>query len=701
MNMFKEECFISPRSHHTGLLWALEGLAWDPEYFNSTAIILSKLASLDPGGHLANRPLNSLENIFKPWHYQTFASFKQRMEALEIILKNEFKIGWKLLIKMLPDQRSIAEPTNKMRWRLFDESYNIKYTLEERLKTHEKLVDLIVRYYDYSESRLPKLLEKTASKELNPKLRQKILSFLINNHTKINQEKYSGWHELRKILSNHRSFSDSDWALPESELQIFEKLYTLLEPTDFIDETLWIFNNHLPDFPEGIDRDNLSYDKQQKIAKNKRYEALEKIYNDFGIEKIKSLVKEVKEPWILGDVLAYLLEDKNEIISLCDFLTKEGKELTFIQSFLSRKVAEEGLEWIFNIYHKIKELGFDNEQIALMFIDLHQSPELWDFIDGTNEVIKNKYWSTINPRFWNLDIQHKLRGINELIEVERFISVVSLCYQKFEDIPVNKLIEVLKKAGTRASEDIKNLDGYHVEKILENLENREDIDQDKLIELEWLYIPILTSYGAKHSPILLHNELASDPKFFIEALSYLYFSDKDDTSKEESDKQQKVRAKNIYNLLNTWDNIPGVNIDGEIDEEYLWSWIEEVRELADKVGRLQVADIHIGQILAQYPENSVDSWPPTEICEVIDTINTKNLKSGFHTAVFNKKGVTTRGAFDGGKIEREYAKYYQEQSDKIKHEYPVTAKILDNLASNYKKEAQAMDEQAERDKLDY
>ena len=46
--------FASPT--HTGLLWALEALAWSPEYLGSAALALARLAQIDPGGSWANRP---------------------------------------------------------------------------------------------------------------------------------------------------------------------------------------------------------------------------------------------------------------------------------------------------------------------------------------------------------------------------------------------------------------------------------------------------------------------------------------------------------------------------------------------------------------------------------------------------------------------------------------------------------------------
>ena len=66
MDMFKEEDeFFDNTSHHTGLLWALEGLAWCPDYLRDVSLILLKLSRLDPGGGLSNRPINSITEIFK------------------------------------------------------------------------------------------------------------------------------------------------------------------------------------------------------------------------------------------------------------------------------------------------------------------------------------------------------------------------------------------------------------------------------------------------------------------------------------------------------------------------------------------------------------------------------------------------------------------------------------------------------------
>ena len=60
----------------TGLLWALEGLAWAPNTLPRVALILARLAQIEINDNWANKPAHSLEMIFWSWMPQTAASVK-------------------------------------------------------------------------------------------------------------------------------------------------------------------------------------------------------------------------------------------------------------------------------------------------------------------------------------------------------------------------------------------------------------------------------------------------------------------------------------------------------------------------------------------------------------------------------------------------------------------------------------------------
>ncbi|MEQ8623848.1 MAG: hypothetical protein RJQ00_08560 [Vicingaceae bacterium] len=704
MDMFiEEDGFISPSSHHTGLLWALEGLAWTEEYVYDSSMLLAKLATLDPGGNLSNRPLNSLREIYKPWHYQTLASFEDRMQIVEQIIKKEYKTGWELLGSMIPDGiGGTAFPTHKLRWRLFERSFNNQYLWSEIFATHSRVLELMITYFDFSEKELIDLLDKSESKQIQPYDREKVLSFIEGNLDKIKITDNSAWHKLRGTLSHHRSYPDAQWALPEEQLKRYEVIYNKLEPSDSVERLIWMFNDHWPGFPEGLDRKELSHRNQEKLMLERRVEGLKSIYQEFGFEKVKELVKIVKETWIYGDVLAYVVDKEEEVLSLCEYLKEdEAPVQNFIQRFIFRKSINNGIDWVFDLYGKIKSVGYSDDQLSRMFFQVNQSKELWSFIASAGDEVNNAYWKGVYPHFWGLPDEDFIFGIEKLMEVNRFLSALDMVYHEPQKLPTEKLVDVLVKAGTKKSDEDRRLDSYHATRVIEELEKREDIEKSTLLHLEWLYLPFLASYGSGHRPKVLHEELANSPEFFMEVLNWVYKSDKEEADTEDiSDEAKRNRGQNAYQLLSSWKRIPGVSEEGIIDESTLWDWINKVRASAEESGRLTVADLQIGKVLAEYREKE-EPWPPKEICNVIETINTDSIKSGFSSATFNKRGSSSRGAFDGGNIERDHAEYFHRQAAAIKYEFPETAKILTGLAKGYEADAKRMDESAERDKLDH
>ncbi len=263
---------------------------------------------------------------------------------------------------------------------------------------------------------------------------------------------------------------------------------------------------------------------------------------------------------------------------------------------------------------------------------------------------------------------------------------------------------MLKKAGIEEASETPRFRGYEIERIFEELDKREDVEKSAIINLEWIYLPILDSYRTRRNPKNLEEELANNPEFFIEVLKWIYIpQDKTLLEKERegiSDEAIQNRAKQAYHLLHSWKKIPGMQEDNSIDEAVLNEWVTKARSLAEAASRLNVADSEIGKVLAQYPEN-VPEWPQKKIFQTIEEINTDSLKRGYSSAMFNKRGSSTRGAFDGGDIERGKAAYFEKLANDIKNKYPNVAEIFKRLQQGYLADAKRQDESAERDRLEY
>ena len=128
----KEESGIFGQNYMTGLLWALETLAWDSDYLVRVVVLLGELAARDPGGNWSNRPANSLSTILLPWLPQTCAPVTKRKDAIEE-LSNEYpQVAWTLLLSLLPASHGISHGSRKPEWRkIIPDDWPERITLQE------------------------------------------------------------------------------------------------------------------------------------------------------------------------------------------------------------------------------------------------------------------------------------------------------------------------------------------------------------------------------------------------------------------------------------------------------------------------------------------------------------------------------------------------------------------------------------------
>lgn len=73
----------------------------------------------------------------------------------------------------------------------------------------------------------------------------------------------------------------------------------------------------------------------------------------------------------------------------------------------------------------------------------------------------------------------------------------------------------------------------------------------------------------------------------------------------------------------------------------------------------------------------------------------------YNAGLFNKRGFTSRGPYDGGGIERGNAELFKSLYEKYNKKYQRVSKVFKDLWAQYERMAKEMDDEADITKLDY
>jgi hypothetical protein len=321
--------FFATSSPHTGLLWALERVAWSDEHFAQVIYLLARLSEIDPMGSLMTRPFNSLSSIFCPWHPDTTASNTRRLQVLDELRRRYPDIGWRLMLTLLPELYAVHSPTSIPRFR----DWRPPTVTVDRLQWHEFVVALGQRLIDDAgthPSRWQELVVNTG--HVSPTQRALIREALdarIASDELAASGREELWGALRELVAKHREFSDAEWALPAEEVDALEALQRRLEPHDAVDRHAWVFEDHMPDLGDASKRKEGAYDHQgyAETLSERRRVAVREVLDVDGWPGVLRIANRAVVPWMVGDALAQL--DDGEHVSECLALLEANDDHTY------------------------------------------------------------------------------------------------------------------------------------------------------------------------------------------------------------------------------------------------------------------------------------------------------------------------------------------------------------------------------------
>lgn len=670
---------ITGENYLTGILWALEGLAWEEEYLGRVSLILSDLALRDPGGQWSNRPINSLTTIFLPWMPQTLASIEKRKSAIIALQHDNPDIAWNLVYSLLPSQHQISSGSHKPQWRTSipedaEEVSQSEYW--EQVNYYASItVDMVTKEFNYL-LKLTEDIDHLPNESFN-----KLIKYLDSLEVDLvsPEGSYSLWLKLVEVVRKHRYYSEQDWAMDPALVDEIDRVSSKFSPKDLMLKHKELFSNSDHDFYS-----DESYEDQSKQLNEKRVLALTEIYSLESFEGIMKFAQTVESPFNVGFSLASLSfssEDEQNIFLM--LIDEDEIPSQFAKGFVSGNYHSKGWPWV----DIIEMSDWTSEQKASFFMCLPFEIKTWQKVDTILGEEEKLYWEQVYVKPWESE-DDRAYSIEKLLIYNRPEKALECIFREknSDEFDTKQALNIL--FDLLSQERLNNSDFYKVVKIITKLQNDPNTDQDALFQIEWNYLPLLgrSSRGGS-SPKLLQSRLSTDPEFFSEVIQKVYKSTHENKEEMEPTEDQKNIASNAYDLLSKWKRVPGVIDDGTFDPNLFKHWISEVKKITKESGHFDIALIKIGNVLIYAPEDPNGLWIHSTIVEELNSKNMGSMREGYHTGILNSRGVHIIDPT--GAPEKELAEKYIQQAEIVEGVgYMRFGTVLRELAKDYTHQAE-------------
>ena len=677
----------------TGILWALERLAWNSRALMRVVIILAELSQTKIDDNCANKPINSLSAIFRWWIPQTAALLDDRIKALETLCRHFPDIGWQICIQQFTRRSDAAFPSERPRWRTDAAGAGQPSTGSERQEFVRKARELAISWPTHDTGKLSDLVERLG---IMPSDDQLSVWGLIDawSQTEPSERKRAELRERirRALLTRRGTVGRLGAETRDRARQTCEKL----APRDPIARHAWLFADAWVEEPaDEVDEGRTDWDERQKRIHERRADAMAAIWSARGPDGVFMLLADC-DAWTVGRYAASCAGNQQkaaDVLRTCLSTNADSgdeKLDNFMRGFLWFVDESERLTLISNIADSSTV-----DQIVRLFTCAPFRDQTWRLLDRQDRYVRNRYWRSVSPARARFTESETNELIDRLLEAERpgpAFFAVGFHWQEVETSRLKRLLMAVVAVDAESADQFR-IEPHRLSDALDSLEGRPGVTTDEMADLEFACIEALGH--SKHGIPNISRRITESPVFFVQVLALLYKRSDDGHDPPEwrvdDSKRRFWLGTTAFRLLREIKRIPGTTDEGEIDAEVLKQWVVETRQLCVKHGRSVIGDQEIGQLLSNAPREEDGLWPCRPVCELLETSASRDINSGFEVGIYNARGVHSRSGDEGGKQERELSAKYQAWAERLRFDYPHVASILEGIAKGYDREAQRED----------
>lgn len=681
----------------TNLLWALEGLAWNPKTLGRAALVLAKLSKYVIRDNWVNKPLGSLCAIFKPWMPQTAAGIDDRLRAVRFIVDKIPDVGWRLVMTLLDPRDQFGSHNHKPRWR------NDGYGHGEPLSNYANIWDFRAGLADmaltwgesYSTQMLCDLIDILAG--LNEKQASRVWGLIKEWALKaLDEEKAEVREKIRVSVLSKRAgkrANRADWPKMTEEGRA---AFKLLEPNDAVHKHAWLFKQSwVPDSADDL-FGKPNFEERDKYIQTLRITAIQEVLKTHGIEGLRTLAGQGAAAENIGSICsAGVLQGAQLLQFACDIVTKVPLDTTAksLMSGLMRGLTEEQRpQFLCDLRSSLAD-----EQYLEYLLRAPFNRQTWAQVDQLPTKLQSDYWKSISP--WHASDDDLLEAVRRLTAARRPRAGFHVGQYKMKVLGPQVVYDLLVQIAQGKSEEdgAYKLDQHWLQEAFQLLDSSPHLSLEQKAILEFIYIDGLYSSAPDTDGHLIPNlekYIEQNPQFYVQALVWAFKRQDDEQDPSElnaPEGSKSVYAQRAYKLLQAVSRLPAYAGGDKPSDQALKAWIDTIRARALELGRIEIADRCLGRLLARESAGLDYVWPGQLAREALEYIRTDEVARGAVVERISTRGVIMRAR--GGTQERELAAQYREWSNALQYSHPfVAAHVLDSLVRSYEHHAKREDE---------
>lgn len=660
----------------SGLLDALEVLAWEPVTFRRSVELLARLADIEPRDSGWEGPSQSLGNIFRCWMPQTLVTAEGRLREIERLLTHFPSVGWPLLLQYVDTDDLVGEFNAKPRWRRQSVDYG-----DTQDVSHEEIqaaVDLLLSRSRYEVEQLTALVRHL--KDFTEADQKMVLQLIERWHRAEGTE-----GAAEKVRSALRQYVLGKSDIPDDIRSMVESLCNRLASADEILRNAWLFGGFW-DVDGNTEASVADWPLRLRRHQQQQVVVVKTVYDRYGWTGLWQLAEKAEVPKEVGSAVAGAAWPTER---LTDFVVEgvsggenRGQVMTGWMGGEPRPRVAEVLRWV--------KLRVSAEDFQMLLLQAPFASAVWQLLVG-DAVLAKAYWSVVKPQ--SPFPGEETEAVQSLMAAGRPWAAFEAIQWAPERIGRSLLAALLRVMAEDEGKPHPTIWERQIREAVKTVEAGETLTAEEKAKLEWLWLPVLGRrwMGDKDLRISwLERYVHQHPVFFVRTVEATFYRD-DGTrlpsgADAEAEDRQRRRGRCLFRSLT---QLPGSDETGDGQQKSLSKWLETVRTeaLARKVS--EAADRCIGEWVAHSPADEDGVWPAAFVCEALENLlPLKNLAEAVISARWQALGA--HWADENGTASRQKAERYREGAECRAEAYPrVTAQILEPLAERFLEQADA------------